>query len=120
MTICYIRDKCIRADDGAENQQENSILLTFAFVSYVCGTGVTIETLFAAVAEDAGGVVDTLEAFARLSVTVSHSVGVDVVIAATRPARPDGAFLTQRVPKEAIVTKFTTLTWVQEKKQDGI
>lgn len=95
----------------------NTILLTFALVSYIGSTGVTIETLFAAVAEDTGGVVDTLEAFARLSVTVSHSVGVDVVITATRPARPDWTFLTQRVPEESIVTKFTTLTWVSEKNK---
>lgn len=76
----------------------------FAFVSYICGTCITIETLFATVAEDAGSVVNALEALARLSVTVAHSIGVDVVIAAAGTACPDWTIFTKRVPKEAIIT----------------
>lgn len=80
------------------------VSLTFAFVSYICGTGITVETLFATVAEDAGGVVNALEAFACLSVAVAHSIGVDVVVAAAGTARPDWTIFTKRVPEEAIIT----------------
>lgn len=85
-------------------------LARFAFVGYISSAGITVEALLAAVAKDASGVVDALEAFARLSVTVAHSVRVDVVVAAAGSTRSHWTFLTQRISKETIVTQLTSLT----------
>lgn len=85
--------------------------LTFAFVSRVAGEGVPIETVLAAVAEEAVSVVDALETFSGLTVTVPHGVGVYVLAALAGATRSDRPALTQRVPEEAVVTELAALTW---------
>lgn len=76
----------------------------------VCGQSVAIETLPAAVTEESVRVVDALQTLARLTVAVSHGVGVDVVAALTDPTGPDRTALTQRVAKEAVVTQLAAFT----------
>lgn len=68
--------------------------LTFALVGRVGGQGVAVEGVLAAVAEEAGRVVDALQALARLPIAVAHGVGVDVVAALAGPAGPDRSALT--------------------------
>lgn len=84
---------------------------TFALVRGVGGQGVAVEGVLAAVAEEASGVVDALQALARLPVTVADSVGIDVVAALAGPAGPDRPVLTQRVSEEAVVTELTALPY---------
>lgn len=84
--------------------------LTFALVGGVGGQGVAIETLLAAVAEEAVGVVDALETFSGLAVAVANGVGVDVVAALAGAARSNWAALTQRVPEESVVTELAAFT----------
>lgn len=84
--------------------------LTFALVSGVGGQGVAIETLLAAVAEEAVSVVDALEALSGLAVAVADGVGVDVVAALAGTARSDRTVLTQRVPEEPVVAELAAFT----------
>lgn len=84
---------------------------TFAFVSRVAGEGVSIETILAAVTEEAVGVVDALQTLSGLPVAVPNSVGVNVLAALAGATRSDRPPLTQRVPEEAVVTELTALTW---------
>lgn len=90
--------------------------LTFALVGGVDGQGVAIEGVLAAVAEEAGGVVDALEALSCLPVAVADSVGVDVVAAFAGPAGPDRPALAQRVAKEAIVTELAAFSCRQVRR----
>ena len=89
---------------------QHSNALTFALVVGVGGQSVAPEAVLAAVAEEAGRVVDALQALAGLAVTVAHGVGVDVVAALTGPAGPDGAVLSQRVPEEPVVAQLAPFT----------
>lgn len=82
---------------------------TPAFVSRVGGQRVPKEAILAAVAIEAGRVVDALEALSCLSVAVAHSVGIDVVIALAQAARPHSPIFTQRVSKVGIITQLTPL-----------
>lgn len=84
--------------------------LTFALVGGVAGQRVAVETLLAAVAEEAVGVVDALEALSRLTVAVADSVGVDVVAALAGAAGSDRPALTQRVAEETVVTELAAFT----------
>ena len=88
--------------------------LTFAFVGRVAGEGVSIKTVLAAVTEAALSVVDALQTFSRLSVTVPDGVGVNVLAALASTTRSDRSALTQRVSEEAVVTELTALTWRAE------
>ena len=90
---------------------QHTSLHTFALVCGAGGQGVAVETLLAAVAEEAVRVVDALEALARLAVAVAHGVGVHVVAALARAAGPHRPLLAQRVPEEAVVTQLTALPW---------
>lgn len=93
--------------------------LTFALVGRVGGQGVAIEGVLAAVAEEAGGVVDALEALSRLPVAVADGVGVDVVAALAGPAGPDRPALAQRVAEEAIVTELAAFSCRQVRRTNG-
>lgn len=84
----------------------SSPTLTFALVCRVGGQSVAVEGVLAAVAEEAGRVVDALQALARLPVAVTHSVGVDVVAALAGPAGPDRPALAQRVTEETVVAEL--------------
>lgn len=92
--------------------------LTFALVGGVCGQGVAIETLLAAVAEEAVGVVDALETLSGLAVAVANGVGVDVVAALAGAARSDRAVLTQWVPEEPVIAELTAFTCRQVTGED--
>lgn len=94
--------------------------LTFAFVSRVAGQGVSIETLLAAVAEEAVRVVDALETFPGFTVTVADRVGVDVVAALAGAAGSDRSAPAQRVPEEAVVTELAALTYRDDIRQDDL
>lgn len=61
------------------------------------------------VAEEAVCVVDTLEALPGLSVTVAHSVGVDVVATLTGPTDPHLPVLPQGVSEETVITQLAAL-----------
>lgn len=91
--------------------------LTFALVRGVGGQGVAVETILAAVAEEAVGVVDALEALAVLAVAVADGVGVDVVAALAGAAGSDRPVLTQRVAEEAVITELAALTCRQVMSQ---
>lgn len=84
--------------------------LTFALVGGVGAEGVAVETVLAAVAEEAIGVVDALQTLSGLTVAVADGVGVDVVAALAGAAGSDRPALTQRVAKETVVTELTALT----------
>lgn len=84
--------------------------LTFALVGGVGGQGVAIETLLAAVAEEAVGVVNALETLSGLAVAVADGVSVDVVAALAGAAGSDRAVLPQRVPEEAIIAELAAFT----------
>jgi len=73
------------------------------------GHGVAVETVPAAVAEEAGRVLDALQALAGLAVAVPHGVRVDVVAALAGPAGPDRPGPAQRVAEEPVVTELTAL-----------
>lgn len=93
--------------------------LTFALVGGLGGQRVAVETLFAAVAEEAVGVVDALEALSVLAVTVPDGVGVDVAAALAAPTRSDyAAILTQRVAEESVVAQLAALTCTQVRSRD--
>lgn len=94
--------------------------LTFALVSGVDGQGVAIEGVLAAVAEEAGSVVDALEALSCLPVAVADGIGVDVVAAFAGPAGPDRPALAQRVAKEAIVTELATFSCRQVRRTNRL
>lgn len=83
-------------------------VLTFALFSWVASQGVSIISFFAAITEKAIRVVDALEALATIAITVSHSVGVNVIITITRPARPHLAVSALWVTKESVVTQLAT------------
>lgn len=85
--------------------------LTPALVSRVGGQGVPEEAVFAAVAVEAGCVVDALEALACVAVAVPHSVRIDVVIALAQAARPHSAVLTKWVPEIGIITQLASFAW---------
>lgn len=83
-------------------------VLTFALFGLVASQGVAIETVLAAIAEKAVGVVDALEALATFAVAVPHSVGVDVVVAITRPAHlPVPVPVPVSVSEEPVVAQLT-------------
>ncbi len=92
--------------------------LTFALISGAGGQGVAVETLLAAVAEEAVGVVDALEALSGLAVAVADGIGVDVVAAFAGAAGSDRPALTQRVAEETVVTELTAFTCKQVTPQD--
>lgn len=85
-------------------------LLTFAFVCWVALQGVAKEPVLTAVTEEPVCVVDALQAFARLSVAVAHSVRVDVVAAFAGLTGADRAAGAQRVPGVTVVTQLAALT----------
>lgn len=91
--------------------------LTFAFVSWVAGQSVSIETLLAAVAEEAVRVVDALETFPGFTVTVANRVRVDVVAALAGATGSDRSTPAQRVPEEAVITELTALTCQDDIRQ---
>lgn len=93
--------------------------LTFALVGGVGGEGVAVETVLAAVAEEAVGVVDALQALSGLAVAVANSIGVDVVAALAGAAGSDRAALTQRVAEETVITELAAFTCRQVTSQDG-
>lgn len=74
---------------------------------------VSEEARLAAVAEEAVGVVDALQAFSCLAVAVADGVGVDVIAALAGAAGSGRPVLTQRVPKEPVVAELTALTCTQ-------
>lgn len=82
---------------------------SFALVSRIGGQGVPKEAIFAAVAVEASGVVDALEALACLAVAVPHSIGIDVVVALAEATRPHSTIFTQWVSKIGIITQLTPL-----------
>lgn len=90
--------------------------LTFALVGRVDSQSAAIEGVLAAVAEEAGGVVDALEALSCLPVAVADGIGVDVVTAFAGPAGPDRPTLAQRVTKEAIVTELAAFSCRQVRR----
>lgn len=92
--------------------------LTFALVGRVGGQGVAIETLLAAVAEEAVGVVDALETLSGLAVAVADGVGVDVVAALAGATRSDRTALSQRVPEEPVIAELAALTCRQVRAED--
>lgn len=73
---------------------------TPALVGRVGGQGVPKEAVLAAVAVEAGCVVDALEALARPAVAVPHGIGLHIAIALAGLARPGGC----RVSKVAVST----------------
>jgi len=85
--------------------------LTSALGGRIGGQGVSEEAVFAAVAVEAGGVVNALEALARLAVAVPHGVGVDVVVALAEAARPHSTVCAQRVSEIGVVTQLAPLAW---------
>lgn len=93
--------------------------LTFALVGRFGGQRVAIETLPAAVAEEAVCVVDALEALSGLAVAVSDGVGVDVAAALAGVAGPDHPVLTQRVPEEPVIAELAALTCTQMRTRHG-
>lgn len=95
--------------DRAQSPPAPSTTLTFALVCRVGGQSVAVEGVLAAVTEEAGCVVDALQALARLPVAVTHSVRVDVVAALAGPAGPDWSALAQRVTKETVVAELAAL-----------
>lgn len=88
---------------------DGELSLTFALVSGVGGQGVAIETILAAVAEEAVSVVDALETFSSLAVAVADGVGVDVVAALAGAAGSDRSAPTQRVTEEPVITELAAL-----------
>lgn len=84
---------------------------TPALVGRVGGQGVPKEAVLAAVAVEAGCVVDALEALACVAVAVPHSVRIDVVIALAQAARPHSAVLTKWVPEIGIITQLASFAW---------
>lgn len=88
-------------------------VLTFALVRWVASQGVAIVTLFAAIAEKAVRVVDALEALAAIAVTVAHGVGVNVIVAIARPARPRLTVHALWVAEKPVVAQLATFPWVQ-------
>lgn len=81
----------------------------FAFVCRVGSQRVSEEAILAAVAVEAGRVVDALQAFSRQAVAVSDCVGVDVGVALAQPAEPRGAVRPLRVSEVAIVAELASL-----------
>lgn len=90
--------------------------LTFALVGGVGSQGVAVEAVLAAVAEEAVGVVDALQALSGFPVAVADGVGVDVVAALAGAAGSDRSALTQRIAEETVVTELAALTCRQEQK----
>lgn len=84
--------------------------LTFAFVGRAVGEGVSIETVLAAVTEEAIRVVDALETFSGFTVTVPHRIWVNVVAALAGATSSASSALAQRVSEEAIIAEFTAFT----------
>jgi len=89
------------------------LALTSALVGRIGGQRVPEEAVFAAVAVEAGGVVDALEALARPAVTVPNGVGLHVAIA---PARLAGLG-SRWVSKIAISTVLTVGPWERRDKE---
>lgn len=92
--------------------------LTFTLVVGVGSQSVAVETLLAAVTEEAVGVVDALQTLSGLTVAVADGVGVDVVVALTGPAGSDRTALTQRVPEETVVAELAAFTCRQVTAED--
>lgn len=86
-------------------------VLTLALLGRVGGQSISIEAVLAAVAEEAVGVVDALEALAGVAVAVAHCIGVDVVTACALPAHPYGAASPQGVAEIAVITELARLPW---------
>lgn len=92
--------------------------LTFAFVGRAVGEGVSIETVLAAVAEEAVCVVDALQTFSGLTVTVPDRIWVNIIAALASATRSARSTLTERVSKEAIITEFTAFTCQETNNQE--
>lgn len=84
--------------------------LTFASVSRVGGEGVSIETVLAAVTEEAVCVVDALQTLSSFTVTVPDRVRVDIIAALAGATSSTWPALTQRVSEEAVITELTAFT----------
>lgn len=84
--------------------------LTFASLARAGAEGVAVETFFTAVAEEALGVIDALQALPGLPVAVADGVQIDVAAAHAFVAAAHGSVLTQRVPKVAVVTELAAFT----------
>lgn len=89
--------------------------LTFASVSRVGGKGVSIETIFAAVTEEAVCVVDALQTLSSFTVTVPDRVRVDIIAALAGATSSTWPALTQRVSEEAVITELTAFTYQRTK-----
>lgn len=79
---------------------------TFASLARSGTEGVAVETLLAAIAEVALGVIDALQALSGLPVAVADGVQVDVAAAHAFVAAAHGSVLTQRVPKVSVVAEL--------------
>lgn len=94
-------------------------LITFAFVCRVGSQRISEEAIFAAVAVEAGRVVDALQAFSRQAVAISDRVGIDVGVALAQPAKPHRAVRPLRVSKVAIIAELTSLTCARHNRMLG-
>lgn len=86
-------------------------LITFAFVCWIGSQRVSKESIFAPVTVEARGVIDALQALSCRAIAVSHSIGINVVIALAEAAKPHRAVSTQGVSKVAVITELASLTW---------
>lgn len=82
----------------------------FAFVCWIGSQGISKKSIFASVTVKASSVIDAFQAFSCQAITISNRIGVDVVIALTKAAKPHRAVSTQRVSKVAIITELTPFT----------
>jgi len=82
----------------------------FAFVCWIGSQGISKKSIFASVTVEASSVIDALQALSCQAIAVSNRVGVDVVTALTKAAKPHRAVSTQRVSEVAIITELTPFT----------
>lgn len=94
--------------------------LTFAFVGRAAGEGVSIETVLAAVAEEAVCVVDALQTFSGFTVTVPDRIWVKIIAALASATSSARSAPTQRVSEEAVVTEFTAFTCQDTNNQEDL
>ena len=93
--------------------------VTSAFVCWVGSPRVPEKAVLAAVAVEAGSVVDALEALSRQAVAVPDRVGVDVVVALAQAAQPHGAVSPQWVSEVAVVAELAPFTWARDNPMLG-
>jgi hypothetical protein len=89
--------------------------LTRPAIAFIKGQSVTKESGQAGVATVSGSVVDTLETFARRSVAIAHSVGIDVSVAIARLARSSGTETALGITEIAIAAQFASRAGVTDR-----